>query len=262
MPGYDFQRPFISQSSMSLFRAKDREDARRYGGYVKACELSNVEYKIRFTKLNPQQTMKPPPSCGRIFSGYLVIRNLDTQAQYETWMPCHVFDELYEGIAQSAPPANTKNQGGNYARSDPSHIIPRAVHPISEMTKSAFIDQKNMATDQPGDYAFVVKLCEQLSYREKLKLAQLLIQLARKEKENLTPNHISVGNEHSETLDYVMIRLSKSRPTKRASLENFISAMFQFRGGMSENERNDIINRLQSLKHISIDTNGRVSYNM
>ena len=42
--------------------------------------------------------MKPPPSCGRIFPGYLVVRNLGKSDQYETWMPDHVFDELYERI--------------------------------------------------------------------------------------------------------------------------------------------------------------------
>jgi len=54
---------------------------------VKATPLSNIEYKIRFERLKRENNMKPPPSCGRIFPGYVVVRKLDTPAQYETWMP-------------------------------------------------------------------------------------------------------------------------------------------------------------------------------
>jgi len=63
--------------------------------------LSNIEYKIRFGRFQRENNMKPPPSCGRIFSGYLVVRNLGTPFQYETWMPEDVFEELYEGEPQA-----------------------------------------------------------------------------------------------------------------------------------------------------------------
>ncbi len=94
MSGYDFNRPFINEKAMEHFFAIDRETASRFGKKVKATELSNMEYKIRFGKLCSENNMKPPPSCGRIFSGYLVIRRLGTRAQYETWMPDHVFEEF------------------------------------------------------------------------------------------------------------------------------------------------------------------------
>jgi hypothetical protein len=42
--------------------------------------------------------MKKPPSCGRYFSGFLVVRNLGRKNQYETWMPEVVFEELYKKI--------------------------------------------------------------------------------------------------------------------------------------------------------------------
>ncbi|WP_421885024.1 hypothetical protein [Methylibium sp.] len=40
--------------------------------------------------------MKPPPSTGRIFPGYVVIRRLDEPDQYETWIPDLGFDDSYE----------------------------------------------------------------------------------------------------------------------------------------------------------------------
>ncbi len=98
MSGYDYNRPLIAQKAMDSFRAIDKDTASRFGKNVKATELSNIEYKTRFQKLDKENNMKPPPSCGRIFPGYLVVRNLGKSGQYETWMPDHVFDELYEKI--------------------------------------------------------------------------------------------------------------------------------------------------------------------
>lgn len=95
MDRYSPDRPFVTLEQMALFDAVDRDTARRYGHKVKAAGVSNVDYKVRFSRLSSSQTMNPPPSCGRIFAGYLVVRKLGTADQYETWMPEHVFDELY-----------------------------------------------------------------------------------------------------------------------------------------------------------------------
>jgi len=99
MAAYDYDRPFIAQSSMRGYVATDTETASQYGRTVKATELANVEYKIRYGKLKRANNMKPPPSCGRIFAGYLVVRCLGTPQQYETWMPDHVFEEFYAPAA-------------------------------------------------------------------------------------------------------------------------------------------------------------------
>jgi len=40
--------------------------------------------------------MKSPPSSVRIFAGYIVVKNLDTEREYETWMPDYVFDDIYK----------------------------------------------------------------------------------------------------------------------------------------------------------------------
>jgi len=69
-----------------------------YGPVVKASQISNIDYKMRYGKLGSKQVMQLPPSCGRIFMGYVVVRKLGTQEQYETGMPDHVFEELY-GVA-------------------------------------------------------------------------------------------------------------------------------------------------------------------
>jgi hypothetical protein len=95
MSGYDFDRPYVSQEALGVYIAIDTETAATFGAKVRAAILSNVEYKIRHERLKRENNMKPPPSCGRIFSGYLVVRHLGTARQYETWMPDHVFDELY-----------------------------------------------------------------------------------------------------------------------------------------------------------------------
>ena len=96
---FDSDRPFIPQDGMPIYVATDADTASEYGRTVKAIELSNIHYKIRFGKLHRANNMKPPPSCGRIFMGYLVVRRLGTKQQYETWMPDHVFEELYAPAA-------------------------------------------------------------------------------------------------------------------------------------------------------------------
>lgn len=95
MDHYDYERPYIAQSAMKSYVATDAETASEFGPSVKATELSNVEYKSRFSRLARENNMKPPPSCGRIFMGFLVVRRVGTKQQYETWMPDHVFEELY-----------------------------------------------------------------------------------------------------------------------------------------------------------------------
>jgi hypothetical protein len=95
MSGYDYDRPFITADKLSCYRAIDRDVTQRYGELVKAAEMSNVEYKMRFDKLASKQRMKPPPRTGRIFSGWLVVRRLGSPDEYETWIPGGGFEELY-----------------------------------------------------------------------------------------------------------------------------------------------------------------------
>ncbi len=98
MTGYDFNKPFVDSGSLPFFRAIDAEVASRYGTTVRATQMSNSDYARRHSRLAGSNNMKQPPSHGRIFDGYLVVRKIDTSSQYETWIPHHAFDEIYGPI--------------------------------------------------------------------------------------------------------------------------------------------------------------------
>lgn len=65
-------------------------------------------------------------------------------------------------------------------------------------------------------YDEIANLTEQLSYRDKLRLAQLLIQFARKEEEEQNPEHRAAHSDSSspnqEIIQYAAARLLKLRP--------------------------------------------------
>ena len=110
-------------------------------------------------------------------------------------------------------------------------------------------------------YEEIIKASESLSYRDKFRLAQLLIQLARKEEEEQYPTERKVmGAKDAETIKYVSERLLKSKPSKKPALLNFIGAMFQYQGGISEEDKNHIISALQKQKVLSISGDGKVTY--
>lgn len=109
-------------------------------------------------------------------------------------------------------------------------------------------------------YDEIAVLCGQLSYRDKFRLAQLLIQIARKEEEEKNPDGRKPTTKDSYAIEYVVERLLKSKPAKKAALLNLIGAMFQFQGGISDKDKEAIVSELQKRKLLSIDNNGRVSY--
>jgi len=121
------------------------------------------------------------------------------------------------------------------------------------------------------NYDVIALACEQLSYRDKLRLAQLLIQAARKEEENANPQNrakpevvekAKAKDEPSkdiDTIEYVVERLLKLKPVKKQSLTNSIKAMFQFQGGIADSDIDKIISELQKRKYIKIEQNN-VSY--
>ena len=113
-------------------------------------------------------------------------------------------------------------------------------------------------------YSELSKEIEQLSYRDKFRLAQLLIQLARKEEEEHNPEQRQKPSPSAkldpELVQYVADRLRKLKPSRKEALFNSIAAMFQFQGGISDGDKERVFSELQKRGHIVVAKNGRVQY--
>lgn len=137
---------------------------------------------------------------------------------------------------------------------------------LRKRAKTTLIERQRIRENlvQQGNhmsYDEIARATETLSYRDKFRLAQLLIQIARKEEEDQYPTErkaMSAGDK--EIIEYVSERLLKSKPSKKPALSNFISTLFQFQGGISEEDKNHIINVLQKKKILSTTENGKVTY--
>lgn len=126
---------------------------------------------------------------------------------------------------------------------------------------------KSKKADKLMTYDEIVIKCESLSYRDKFRLAQLLLQNGRKEEEKQNPkkrSNIKSGNPQAvkqeptndtNSIQYVMDRLSKLRPAKKKTLLNSIRAMYQFQGAISDKDQEAIVKRLEK-----VESNNRVIY--
>jgi hypothetical protein len=122
------------------------------------------------------------------------------------------------------------------------------------------------------EYDEIAKHCQSLGYRDKLRLSQLLIQLARKEEEIQNPQTRrnlkekvtkEIANEpirDINSIQYVIDRLTKLCPSKKKTLLNSIRAMYQFQGAISEKDQEMIIAKLEQKKFLKIESNNRVTY--
>ncbi|MBX7244073.1 MAG: hypothetical protein K1X53_01160 [Candidatus Sumerlaeaceae bacterium] len=109
-------------------------------------------------------------------------------------------------------------------------------------------------------YDEIAKLTEQLPYRDKLRLVQLLIQRGRKEEEQYLEQRKQGGKVDKEMVQYIAERLAKLKPAKRKTVLSCIAAMFQFQGGISPEEQKRLLAELEKAKFISIDANNRTFY--
>lgn len=105
-------------------------------------------------------------------------------------------------------------------------------------------------------YDEVSKGALELPYRDKLRLAQLMIQLASKEEEQQNPE--PRASQQSQRIDdeltrYVAERLYKLRPSKRETVLNSIGAMFQFQGGISADDKAGVLVALEDGGYLSFD---------
>ena len=113
-------------------------------------------------------------------------------------------------------------------------------------------------------YNELYKEIQQLSYRDKFRLAQLLIQLARKEEEERNPERRQKRGPSarldSELVQFVGDRLRKLKPSRKEALFNSIAAMFQFQGGISDGDKERMFSELHKRGYIVVAENGRVQY--
>lgn len=116
------------------------------------------------------------------------------------------------------------------------------------------------------NYEDIAQHARDLGYRDKLKLAQFLLQLAVKEEEEQNPEkRTSLSSQGKsampdETVEYVAPRLLKLRPTKKGSVMNSIAAMYQFQGGISDADKERIFASLVRQGYIREEANNRISY--
>lgn len=101
MTGYEHHKPFTRLKSTRTFMsfvAIDVDAIPDYGQHVRATELSNVDYTIRFDRFESRNSMNAPPDCKNFTSGYLVIGKPGTRNQFEDWLPDHVFEQIYKKV--------------------------------------------------------------------------------------------------------------------------------------------------------------------
>ncbi|MFO1401714.1 MAG: hypothetical protein U1F30_10980 [Steroidobacteraceae bacterium] len=114
------------------------------------------------------------------------------------------------------------------------------------------------------NYDEIARSAMNLDYREKLRLALTLIQVACKEEEAQNPaSRSSVGRAGvpaPELVQFVADRLRKLKPSRKAAVLNSIGAMFQFQGGVSDADKEAFISALIEGRHIILETNDRVRY--
>ncbi|MCZ0941636.1 MAG: hypothetical protein OXJ53_01105 [Gammaproteobacteria bacterium] len=113
------------------------------------------------------------------------------------------------------------------------------------------------------DYDGVSALAKTLGYRDKLRLAQLLIQLARREEEQEHPEKRGAESAMASSEwnpGFVAERIRKLRPRSRTALLNSIDAMYQFHGGISAEDKERLVKELDRDHGIAISQNNRVSY--
>jgi hypothetical protein len=97
------------------------------------------------------------------------------------------------------------------------------------------------------------------SLREKKKRFRTL-----QKRNNLKQKYKPETNEEPKkditSIQYVMDRVGKLRPTKKTTLINSLKAMYQFQGGISEEDQETIIKDLEKQKFLKIDQNNKVKY--
>ena len=126
------------------------------------------------------------------------------------------------------------------------------------------LNSQSLTHNNPMTYDELSTEIKQLSYRDKFRLAQQLIQLARKEEEEQNPEPRKKRGPSAgldpESVQFVVERIRKLKPARKETLLNSISAMYQFQGGISDGDKERMLTELQRRGHIVVADNGRVQY--
>jgi hypothetical protein len=113
-------------------------------------------------------------------------------------------------------------------------------------------------------YDEIARSAMSLTYREKLRLAISLMQVACKEEEAQNPAARTAasraGAPEPELVQYVADRLRKLKPSRKATVLNSIGAMFQFQGGVSDADKESLLSALVKGRHIVLEENDRIRY--
>ncbi len=128
----------------------------------------------------------------------------------------------------------------------------------------------------------ILDAIKELHYSEKLAIAQSLILMARKDLEQITSqfqpmpqkvfsqapldetktnDSVPITTKNELTLDDIIERLKKLKCKKEKTMINSIMAMYQFRGGITEENAKKLIQKLLARKTISITDNGSIKWN-
>lgn len=99
MPLHDSASPFTKKILTESFVAIDVTRNLDHGQHVRAVELSSLDYKIRFGKLNVKNNMKALAGCDNDSPGYLVVGKPNSRHKYETWLPESKFKRLYKKVS-------------------------------------------------------------------------------------------------------------------------------------------------------------------
>jgi molecular chaperone GrpE (heat shock protein) len=86
-------------------------------------------------------------------------------------------------------------------------------------------------------YQEIESLAKSLSYRDKLHLAQSMLQMARKEEEEQNSFTAKCAAEFPNIVE----RVKKSKPAKKKSVSSFIKDMFIFRGGITDDDIEGVV---------------------
>lgn len=107
-------------------------------------------------------------------------------------------------------------------------------------------------------YSDIAQQAEKLNYREKLHLAHRLLQMAIKEEEDQQPE--SAGPIDPGLVEFAAERLRKLKASRKEAVLNSIGAMFQFRGGISEQDKEAMFAALVKAGRMAVSETGKVTY--